>query len=1613
MDGTFERVIFDHASHLITDFDGNSNGLKEFLVVANLSIYIFEATGFNDEYRLMYERDIGKVKDGNGNEFNTYLKEFSSVAVGPEFDGRGTMIALASNNTLFLLRYDPAIGWVESYQGMNGVKGYGFAIGDPSLSANIDITSLLFGDLNQDGTTELWVSGINSTVNKFRKDAFLVALTSNVSNVVQVFSFPELLTKGNIIYSLKISEDMDYDGKLELLIGHEFGIDIWEFEKSSSFLIERVETISSDPSYSSTNLVGVFGDYHAPDGFATRRNDIFRISSGQYVVVYGNETDGYRSLNSPFTGSEEPGVLWFDAVSDPANMGAMGTHNRVSTETFDPTFKTDTIVAGSTSYRLVYETLPSIAEVCSQSCPDGFANTFVIAWISVYRVYSSGVYQNQLVETINLQRFHSNGTKIGTTWSPFPLGNYAFSSVSIAPHQTFNDKILMFFVSSGDLWAYEMAVQSNSALQLTTTYSPWTLAMNEFYVHSIDMITNPGSTANSVGVAFSGYAMNATLRRSQLYYLSYNSTLGKEGVYKLHSGVNVEQYPSLATAGNGGNRLVVTYEVVSNSLTANAIAYSSDNGRTWSDSFELKQHNPNLIQMDKNAFTTKNGILTLLRKVYRPTITFDGMNGFRYIFVERFLLPDGVESNYAGAQTYSFLYGINYDFVSQLWLGGFNTSSFFNYPHLGPGLDLAVGDSDRDMRQEILMAHGSQATLLELDSEVAGQLVHTVKWQSKKFRSTVMDVEIFDANGNEWAELLLAVKGGTILAYEVTDLSQIPASNIVKTTLDQTSAVSSSFSINSLKTLIADVNGDGVEDLNVFNTQFGTSPNGGVSWNISSNTKIRDIVILGNVTQAFHVMDSRGTRTILVSEKELKGFDENWNTIYHLANTPTFRNHNALLQDFNNDGLLELLILTKTTLKVMDPINGSTILSLHQNSGSQYYDLSTFQYNGTQYYAWSDSDFVSYRKILLYDGMNTTVFTLPVSPSKATTVSFADFNNDGFLDPAVLDYNYTGISLLTIYSGENTDLTTSPLLIANITLSIGNAGKFDLFRMELLDVNGDNTTDIILPLASPSPVSNAMVTVSGSSSVVAINALTQTVLWRRDFNGALNNFAKINDTFVAMINGEGAYALYSNGMDAFWAYGKDPTSVQISNNQVFVTDFNGTTYVSSFTGKVVFQSHVFKILPSVVNSKTLTLYGVPSDQNISIMYQQVDATGNSAMDLLVGMSNGTLLLRNFAIGEYWRMQTHPFAQMAAHSLRYGTNRIGVAVSLSNGQLLIFDRITPNIVLNETLSLTGNVTHLVPYSVGTYDYVLMHTTAGHFVAYDPVNKLIVWSANYALNYDVVLVGAFDYNNPGSPTHIIAFERNDHVRFIPLPSTLLNGGLFTDPSSGKWIDLVYTSNEFGLASLHLISTGGELSRFNWKDDGTVSSYSLTLGVASHSLDVKESQVIVGTNEGAKWYNDTGSSFNLLTSISLQYQGYLDHKLTDVNGDGNLEAVVMMGTQIGVYNTSGNLLETHSFSSPIRQFELWIPDTTGNPVFFAYLSSGDLEISDPAGRQFSTRQAPLVNGEDINVRSPLEMRLPAATWPPYNMAEMGSVLTFNPFALLMAIPIAVAGIRRWRKS
>ncbi|RMG36119.1 MAG: VCBS repeat-containing protein [Methanobacteriota archaeon] len=1568
--GNFSKIVYEHGSLLATGFDGDNDGLQEFALVAGLSIYIFEATRFNDKYSLIYVDYLGDKLAPDGTTLNTKFNEISAISVIQDYNGLGPMIALSGGSYLFLLRNDPTLGWLETYQSLEGTESYSPLFNNMNA---ITISSLLFSDLNQDGTTELWIAGNNFT----SSSPFLWAIESDILTYNVVYRFSESFLRMSTINVLTFSEDIDYNGKFELLIGHDLGLDIIEFDVGSGFQPRLIQSISADPTYNTNPNQILLGKNLSPFIVKSRGNDIYQLSNGKYLMVVGREYNQSNILgrDSLLATSELIGDLAFALVDSPTDVSQ--TLTKVSTSGFDLAQSAASFEVSGTNYTVRYETAPDITEFCIGGCSGGIPNGFAIVWTTV--AHQTGT--NNVFYFNSLQLFDLSGNKIGSTvHNLLSTGSVSYPSVVVNPSD--NTELLIFTQENTGMILYRYQINLFGPT-FTVSLNQNQLGFQDYFVFSVDAVSlSSASTEDVLGVAFSGYFVNSTNRISKINYATMNSSLQVTGVFQTTDSPNQDFKPKMITGSRPGELVLVYESRIQGFLPFAGITYSKDGGRSWEEPFRLDTLAPNVKETGNGVFETLSGVRLNERISYGPSLTRTLNGGILYISNERMTIPQFSDMDFVNSSVVSRF--LTHDWMtSYLVLGNISSTSFVQYFGISNVEKIATGDTDLDGRKEIFISVGKTAILLEIDRVSGAGTEFVQKWISPKYSAQISDVAIFDGNGNNWAELLVSVKGGDVFAYELADTSQIPVDDFFLTELNKALSINATiagnppYSVEATSLLVAETQ-NGLE-ISITNG-LSSATRGAFTWSVENDNIVRDVIMNG-ATIGFQFNDSRGKSFVLVSDREIRVYDEDWTLQFTGSFSPSHVLHHSLKFDVNSDGLDDLLLVESERLFAIDPFTGTVIFE-RSRTGAQLFDLNRFEIGNESFIAVVDSDLSTYRRIEIFNstGYSLSNYSIPVGTTFNSTIGLSDFNLDGILDVAVLDFENDGSSQLITYSLDSDDIVSNPTIISNLTIPLANMGVRAPIRLFTLDTNEDGKKEVILTVAETSSISepNMISPSKGTSALFAIDVSDPSVLWERDFNAPINNVEFKDGILYAYVKDYGVQGLTISGSDLFWAPSKNPAVAEIHQDQIIVVERNADTSIYNFTGKLANAKLVISEGLNLIKSSTFRLYQVPS--RITAYSYLVDVTDNGVQDIVTGFTNGTLALRNHEVGEYWRIRTQSFDSMVATEIRFDENKLGMAIYLSSGRLLIFNRLAQTPTMNVSTPEGLTFTNLKTYSVdGRQNLILW--SENDISIFDPSTGLYIWNTTRSETLTKLDVGAFDINYPNVISHIIAVSEQEGVELIPLPTTLVPGGLFQPPSEGIWLDFSVTTGSNGLAQVLLLSSKGELRRMNWETDGSISQYSQQTSSNAQNFVVNGDQILISAERSLLRYVDTGSGFNEISTISHDYIGQSEIQMVDFDNDGQLEILASFGNMVISFFQNGTISSIHSFSSGIKELKVWIPDASGNPAIFAILTNGDIEFSDPFNREFNDYIAPISVSEFQEDPQPdLTVLLPEPTWTEY---------------------------------
>jgi hypothetical protein len=432
-----------------------------------------------------------------------------------------------------------------------------------------------------------------------------------------------------------------------------------------------------------------------------------------------------------------------------------------------------------------------------------------------------------------------------------------------------------------------------------------------------------------------------------------------------------------------------------------------------------------------------------------------------------------------------------------------------------------------------------------------------------------------------------------------------------------------------------------------------------------------------------------------------------------------------------------------------------------------------------------------------------------------------------------------------------------------------------------------------------------------------------------------------------------------DGSDVLWTE-LDPQSrsASINDNQggttyIAVTCVNGTTQVSKVIGMLSRASNSITKIPNYVQTNTKTIYTDVSSDEFDII--PVVITNDGAERLLLAFKNGTLILRSFDQGEIWRIQIAAYSSISACGLEIEPGVFGLAFKTDTSDLYILERTTTQIRAQiTTISSIANSFSLD----GNSDVILMQAVSGNsgeLSIYDPIKQAFIWRYISPSYFTYLKSGCFDVNNLGIMTHLVALDYLGKASLIELPSTLITGGTFPEPSIGtEWIFVQCVENHDQMAYVVLLSDGGQLIRYGWDLIKGLESIESVINDPAEimSLDVIDQgsvyDILLNTkNNGSRVLRDNGSTITLVTHFLNYYNGSYDHQFAQIDETNSSEIILAIGNSIVMFTSEGDIIEAHSFTEEILIVKSWKVDSTEKVAFVALLQDGTLVVADPSDR------------------------------------------------------------------
>lgn len=1036
--GEFNRTIWDHVEHLVAGVDLDKDGKEEIIAAAHLSIYLFEWTGIDDHYTLIFHQDVSKTG------WNTFLEEhnvtkITALEFGDDVDKKNDReIFFAARNYMFMIPCTSDNSFGEPLL-LNPVGNPPYFNYDDYISPsvlnfyeNLTINTILSADIDSDSEYELIFGGKNSTNIFFVPNGFLTILKINktAGKYETFWNAPQELTEKNPI-NIVVMDDQDYDGFRELIIGHAHGIDIWEINESKLFT--KMEVITSSPNYPIIHLNKIWGLYRAAENltgrwFPGRNLDIYQLSNNTLMLIcaYDNGTD----IDDPSSGEKVDAVRLYVLLgsSDGKNWG---TPYRLTS---------DSEYGGRDL--LLQELEPSIIQLKNGEI-----------WITWRAETVSGT-------TRYYEIYYKKYSPI-SGWLPLNRFSYSTSDLLYSPsiwecNDSLNIVGLSYMLeSTGEiryrvfdgtlwwpiLWPYYYVVP-NIGKSSSCSYE----------AVSSDMIN---LADGGYALVFSGRFKNESKPDYDIWvYIANNSRVWKGRPVRLTFDPTEEGSPSISQLRSPDRSIVVVFESYGGYLGNRIqICYSKDHGRHWSKPEALSFEHPDLIITERygqKAYNVSFGVPPVKYEVihydvYCPAITGLNGEGFTYATITHVIFLDGIQPNQPKPSALTVD-----DIVT-----GYNPTSNWTKYDVGSVVALAVGDTDVDARREIAANYYDKVTLFEITHIGTMCQEHNQVWMSYELGGSVRDIDIGDLNKNTWPEIVVSAERGNVYSFEIADRA-LPQTLLNASLIVWNYTVSSAEKIKFLEIGVFDYGNRCIAAVTYHMKIFTLLPDGTLIWNKTvlsdswivydavnadlNKDGIDDIVLGGDDTNVYAISGKDGDLMWV--------FKGSPSTIRCLAKT-----------DLNMDNIPDILI--GATNKVIYAIDGKTGVELWNISLPDYHALKLVIGNLTGD-AVSDLIAVTWNSTHAFDGH---------SHVSLWSWEFSHLVNI-YYDPLVLDLNDDSVDDVVIaeevlYAISGQDGT---VIWNNTDVNVTMEGPWDIRYLETVDLNGDGTLEIVAAMSAYSPL---------------------------------------------------------------------------------------------------------------------------------------------------------------------------------------------------------------------------------------------------------------------------------------------------------------------------------------------------------------------------------------------------------------------------------------------------------------------------------------------------------------------------------------------------------------
>jgi hypothetical protein len=723
--GTFMRTIWDHATQLVCDVDLDQDGLKEMLVAADLQVYIFEEVGLFGGDRMQYVYSVNLREHLYVDEPGwDQVTEISALQAGNDldYDGRRELI-IAAGPFLHVFNVDR-----NSFEGLEhndifvtdpAVNGRYNLIGNPLASTAYQyarINALALGDTDKDGFREIILGGTLDTRSTFA-DGFVFIYEIQGGIFSKVWQLPANHSRWNPINIIKI-DDQDYDGALEIIIGHANGVDIWEVVPGQDSSYVEAEYITSNANFPWLNTTQ-YANYRVVHNV---QSDLFYFEGGGGAVykIYTNRSTNFlRQLywqgmlvsNQLWTA---PGLL-FPSV----NYLTHGQATPKIVDEYEPSWVYGTTTLG-VAFMASGEGVPTQGWVSYGSFPLNTPINFTSP-VDGYKAHTPSI-------------FEMNATHWGIVYA---WGEDDTSQPRILRLTTI-DKTL-----SGSFFTRDITFDGYA----------------NYWVHSCSVVKKGDGTFT---LAFSASNKVSGKPDLDIYVLNLNPAFNYTGIKPIQvtKSYGNEISPNVDYLRTPLNNPIIAYENAGETFEKRiGVVGSRDGGYAWSQESSLNSIAPGITYSENiNGYLDwqYQGITLTAPTAMSPAICGYANEALFYQYTWSATNFNATALGYNGFGVY-----------------GIQNDTDWIYNNLKNVVALDVGDTDYDSRREIIVGWDQYAATYELQHslDARNRMDYAEVWLSNSFPTAITAITVYDTNGNRWEEIGIACERGNVYLLEYRDPS--------------------------------------------------------------------------------------------------------------------------------------------------------------------------------------------------------------------------------------------------------------------------------------------------------------------------------------------------------------------------------------------------------------------------------------------------------------------------------------------------------------------------------------------------------------------------------------------------------------------------------------------------------------------------------------------------------------------------------------------------------------------------------------------------------------------------------------------------------------------------